>query len=260
VRITFLGVGEAFDEELSNTSVLVRTTAGGEPASILLDCGFTVPSPFWRRVPGPQDLDLVWISHFHGDHFFGLPAVLLRFWESGRTKPLVLVGQTGLGDVVRKTMELAYPRFLQKLAYPLQFVEVEPGRIFSWKDLEFSFAENDHGLRDLAVRLDRGGRSVFYSGDGRATEQTLSLAHRCDLVIHESFRWKEPTPGHGTVAESIEFARRAQASRLALVHLQRDERRKKAPHIREALQGLEGLEGILPQAGDEIVLHESSPG
>lgn len=254
MKVIFLGVGEAFDEDLVNTSILVETQVGGKLGSILLDCGFTVPPSFWKKSRAPQELDLVWISHFHGDHFCGLPMLFLRFWESGRTKPLVLVGQAGLRDVARSAMELAYPGFLAKLTFPLEFTEVEPGQTFQWEGLRFSFAESDHSLRDLAVRLDDGRRSLFYSGDGRATARSLLLARGCDLVIHESFRWEEATHGHGSVEECMRFAQRAEASRLALVHIQRDERKRKGRQIEASLKEMEGVVGMLPRPGDEITL------
>ena len=83
VEVTFLGVGEAFDEKLTNTSVLVKVEEGCSNVRLLMDCGFTVPSQFWREGLHVDALDAVWISHFHGDHFFGVPALLVRFLEEG---------------------------------------------------------------------------------------------------------------------------------------------------------------------------------
>ncbi len=76
VKIKFIGVGEAFDEDLPNTSILVRARDERNESSILLDCGFTAPPSFWKIAKDPDDLDAIWISHFHGDHFFVLPALL----------------------------------------------------------------------------------------------------------------------------------------------------------------------------------------
>ena len=128
MRVTFLGVGEACDETTPNTSVWVETEADKRRSSVMLDCGFTVPPNYWKRTSDPEDLDALWISHFHGDHFFGVPALLLRFWEQKRTKPLAVIGQSGIEKTITQAMEFAYPRFLPKLTYPLQFHEIEPGQ------------------------------------------------------------------------------------------------------------------------------------
>ena len=98
MRVIFAGVGEAFDENLGNTTVLVTTGSGKRKRQILLDCGFTGAHAFWKASQDPMDLDAIWVSHFHGDHFFGVPLVLLRFWEQGRTKALTLVGQMGIEE------------------------------------------------------------------------------------------------------------------------------------------------------------------
>ena len=101
----------------------------------MLDCGFTVPSLYWQQTSDPDDLDSLWISHFHGDHFFGVPALLLRFWEMKRIKPLAIVSQTGIAGIVTQAMELAYPGFFEKLTYLVVFHEIEPGRrvrVWSW--------------------------------------------------------------------------------------------------------------------------------
>jgi len=255
MKVTFLGVGEACDETKPNTSIWVQTTAGDRTVSVMLDCGFTAPSLYWQRARDQEDLDALWISHFHGDHFFGVPALLLRFWEMKRQKPLVILGQTGIEALIRQAMELAYPRFMPKLMYPLNFITVEPAdHPLDVVGLHWRFAENGHGQRDLAVRLEDGSRSVFYSGDGLPTQQTLALARGCDLVIHEAFRLDGTTPGHGTVLECIDFARKAGAQGLALVHLQRNERRERHGEILKCLEEVRDLHTSLPEPGDEIEL------
>lgn len=253
MRVVFLGVGEAADELLPNTSVWLRAEGEGGVRSVLLDCGFTVPPQYWRQTADPEDLDALWISHFHGDHFFGTPLLLLRFWEMKRQKPLVIVGQEGTEDMVNRAMDLAYARFRPKLMYPLKFVTAEAGETLELLGLQWRFAENGHGQRDLAVRVDDGKHSVFYSGDGLPTPETLDLAQSCSLVVHEAFRLNGGTPGHGSVMECIEFARRAGARTLALVHVQRDERRMRRDEILTVIESVKDVRVILPEPGEEWV-------
>ncbi len=252
MKIKFIGVGEAFDEELPNTSIEVAVKKSGVENSILLDCGSTVPPPFWKSFPDADRLDAIWISHFHGDHFFGLPALLTRFWQMNRTKPLLIIGQRGAADTVTQTLGLAYPSILDKLNYDLHFVAVEPGEVVNAAGVVWRSAPNEHSQRDLAVRLETGGRSVFYSGDGRPTDETLALARGADLAIHEAFRIDEKIPGHSTVSDCIEFARRANVLRLALVHVERNERRTRRDEILRMIGNTSDLKIFLPEPGDEI--------
>jgi ribonuclease Z len=252
MKVTFLGVGEACDERMPNTSLWVRTGEGVRQKSVMMDCGFTVPSLYWQRQNDPNDLDALWISHFHGDHFFGVPALLLRLWEMKRSKALAIVSQSGVERVVTQAMELAYPGFFQKLTYPVLFQEVEPGQNARIVGLEWSTAQSVHGQRNLAVRVAHGKHSIFYSGDGLFTQETLALARSCSLLVHEAFRLDPLTPGHGTVRQGIDFARDAGAAVLALVHVQRDERRDRYQDILRMIQDIRDLHVVIPEPGDVL--------
>jgi ribonuclease BN (tRNA processing enzyme) len=254
VKVVFLGVGEACDETLPNTSIWLQARTEYGSRSVLLDCGFTVPPRYFAQTGDPEDLDALWISHFHGDHFFGVPALILRLWETRRRKPLAIVGQEGVDGKVTQAMELAYPGFLAKLMYPLEFVAAEAGRPIEVAGLLWRFAPNQHGQSDLAVRIDDDERAVFYSGDGLATPDTLTLAGGCDLVVHEAFRMEQPMTGHGTVLQSVGFARGAGAKRLALVHIQRDERKARRADILAFAREVHDLDVILPEPGDTLEL------
>jgi ribonuclease BN (tRNA processing enzyme) len=251
VKIKYIGVGEAFDEFLPNTSIWVRAQEGGNRSSILLDCGFTVPSAFWRSCPDAHDLDAIWISHFHGDHFFGLPALLTRFMEMQRRKPMLLLGQNGIEEIIPRTVKLAYPSVLDRLGYEIRYLTVEFGEAMKAAGVVWQSAVSGHLRRNLAVRIEKGGKSLFYSGDGNSTDETLHLAQNATLVIHEAFRLDLETPGHANVIHCIEFARRAKARSLALVHIERNERRLRREEILRVVTAVEDVNVSVPEPGDE---------
>lgn len=254
MKVKFLGVGEAFDEELANTSIRIRSCEGPDGRSILLDCGFTAPPPFWSSSPGPDDLDAVWISHFHADHCFGIPALLTRFRESNRKKPLLIVSQQGVEDMIAGMMALAYPSVLANLGFDLAFKTVEPGEEIKAAGFSWRTAVNGHSRRDLALRLAKDGKSLFYSGDGPANKDTLALASGAGLVIHEAFLLDRDLPGHGSILRSIAFAREAKARALALVHIHRDERRARRDEILKIAREQRDLRVFMPEPGEEVEL------
>ena len=260
MRICFLGVGEAFDEHYPNTSLLVSFPDPDGDAHVLLDCGFTAPAAYYRHAPDDaracSALDAVWISHFHGDHFLGLPLLLLRFWEEGRTRPLTIVGQAGVEDKIWAAFDLAYPGFRPRLNFLVRFLEAAPGEVIHAARARWSFALGDHSVVTpcLAVRLDRGGQSVVYSGDGRPTPATAKLAQGVDLLVHEAYGLEPDTPGHGGVPGCLELARDVRARNLALVHVNRRVRRESAGDIRTLLSRAMGEHGVLPEPGDVITL------
>ena len=252
MEVIFLGVGEAIDEHQPNTSLLVLAGSGATKTQVLLDCGFTGAHAFFRFSPSPLDLDAVWISHFHGDHFLGLPLLLLSFWEDGRKKPLTFVGQTGVEEKVRSAIDLAYPGLHTKIQYPLEFIEVAAGKDLSLCGMKWAFAENEHSRPCLALRLDHEKKSVFYSGEGRPTEKTLILAKNCDLIVHEAYMLDTLIRGHGTLDGCLDFARKTHAKALALVHMNRDVRRDRAEEVKEKLAASKGLNAFLPEPGDRF--------
>jgi ribonuclease BN (tRNA processing enzyme) len=254
MEITFLGVGEAFDEAIPNTSVLVRTEIEGKVVTLLLDCGYSVPPRFWKLGLHPDTLDGIWISHFHADHGFGVPPLLVRFWEEKRNRDLCFLGQKGVDSYVQRCLDLGYPHFLPRLTYPLKFEEIEPKEPKMALGLTWNTAVSDHPQRNLALRLKTDGKSLFYSGDGRPTSETIALAQGVDLIVHEAFDLSENISGHGTITACLEMARATRAKRLALVHIQRNVRREKFQEIKELAKFVQDLEVLIPEPGDVVTI------
>lgn len=254
LEVIFLGVGEAFDEALSNTSILIRYKGADIPVTLLLDCGFTAPPPFWREEPDANGLDGIWISHFHADHCFGLPALLVRFWEEGRVKELRLLGQNGLESFTRKCLDLAYPGFYERLTFPLSFIELEPYNNVNIFGLSLQTAENAHPQTNLALRIDVEGKSIYYSGDGKPTPESMALAQGSEFIIHEAFHLETEIPGHGTIKGSIDMANRCEAFLLALVHIQREARRQAVDRIDELKKMSSPVNVIIPEPGYRLTI------
>jgi ribonuclease Z len=254
VEVIFLGVGEAFDEKVPNTSILIHYEGGTSPVTLLLDCGFTAPPQFWREEPDADILDGIWVSHFHGDHCLGIPALLVRFWEEGRKKALTLVGQKGIAPFMRTSLDLAYPGMYEKLGFPLHFREVEPDKEVTIFGLIFHTAVTSHSQRDLALRIDAQGKSIYYSGDGKATPESMALAKGSQLIIQEAFSLEAEIPGHGTVTGSIKMAKECGASTLALVHIQRTVRSQVIDEMQRLTQMAGSLNLMVPEPGFRITL------
>jgi len=250
MKLHFLGVGEACDPERFNTSLLI--VGGSSKHYILLDCGFTTPHRYFADCSEPNQLDALWISHFHGDHFFGIPLLLLRFWEMGRTEPLLLAGPCGLQEKVEKTLDLAYPSFLRKLQYALQYCEMENGGSLQAAGFFWQVAAMEHSQPCLALKLSADGKSVFYSGDGRPTQASANLAQGCNVLVHEAYRVDGKTANHGSFAECLDLARLAGCEKLAIVHVAHYERNLKNVEIQEFLQESGFSGAFLPEPGETL--------
>ncbi|KPK27250.1 MAG: hypothetical protein AMJ61_06345 [Desulfobacterales bacterium SG8_35_2] len=254
MEIHFLGVGEACDSSQSNTSILVKTGPDETAGRILLDCGFSVPLHYFALNPDHEELEMLWISHFHGDHFLGTPLLLLWFWETGRQKPLHILGPPGLETIITQAMQLAYPTLLSRLGFSLLFREIEPGQQKKISDSVWQTAYNEHSVPCLSLRLELQNKSIFYSGDGRPTPMTQSLAKGCDIIIHEAYGLEDTTPGHGSIAACLQFARNTGVAQIALVHMHRNIRPQSGTALERIAGKYSGIKILLPEKGSKIVL------
>src|SRR5215207_7599848 len=96
-------------------AILVR--AGGE--RILLDCGEGTQQQLLRSI-GLPELDAVFVTHLHLDHWLGLPGMLKTFDLRARERPLVVYGPPGFSALYRQVM---HP-IVGRTGYPLQVAEL----------------------------------------------------------------------------------------------------------------------------------------
>ncbi len=268
LKVTYLGVGEAFDATEPNTCLLVESPE----VTLLLDCGLAAVARVWEGLPDIEALDAVYLSHTHADHLFGLPSLLVRYAEEGRQKPLTVLGRPGLADHVKRLADLAYPGILSKLTYQLRFGVLDPGGADRPEgtttlnadeseavigDLWLRVAPTQHSIPAMALRIDWSSSassraSLCYSGDGMWTEGSAALYDGCDLLVHECYLDESELSGHASVEAAIELYHKVRPKRMALVHLRRTLR----PRRQELLRGFEdeGLGIDIPAAGEVIHL------
>ncbi len=253
MRVIFLGVGEACDEILGNTSLVLQDRRP-KGATVMLDCGFSAPPYYWARFSDPNLLDALWISHFHGDHFFGLPQLLLHLWQQGRNKPLRIVCQKGGQEKVLQVINLAYSFLLTKMSFKLLFQEVDQEQSLDLLGFHWSFCKTWHPEPNLALGLQAGAKSIYFSGDGAYTDSCLDMARNCSLVVHEAYLLQGQIHGHCSIIDCLHFARECSALKLALVHMQRQERLDKGREIKEVLQGAPEVQAFMPVPGQEVLI------
>lgn len=142
--IVFLGTsGSAPTAARAPTAVLVRR--GGD--RLLFDCAEGTQRQLMRSRIGLPDLEEVFLTHFHADHYLGLPGMLKTFSLRQRETPVVVHGPPGVRDLFADLR-----RVFGKLTYPLEIVEVRAGQTL----------ERD-GYRVLVFPVHHGVSAVGYA-------------------------------------------------------------------------------------------------
>ncbi len=151
--VLFIGTaGSAPTARRGLPATLVRR--GGE--RLLFDCGEGTQRQLLRSDVGLVDLEEIFVTHFHADHFLGLPGMLKTFALRGREVPLTLYGPRGLADLIGSLR-----RIFGKLTYPYEIVELGAGETLARDDYELRTVPVRHGTNALGYALvehDRPGR------------------------------------------------------------------------------------------------------
>lgn len=218
--VRFIGSGDAFGSG-GRLQTCILVTDGAWRA--LIDCGATSLVGLKGAGIDPASIDLVVISHLHGDHFGGLPFLLLDAqFNSRRSTPLVLAGQADLEGRLRAAMEVLFPgshRALEKV--DVRFETLAPGPAHTVGPATVEVFDVDHacGSPPFAVRLTTpSGTTVAYSGDTAWTEALVEAADGADLFIVETYLHDRTVPwhlDHATVAANLD---RLRAGRVIGTH------------------------------------------
>jgi len=117
--VVFLGTaGSMPTSHRAPTALLVRR--GGE--RLLFDCGEGTQRQLLRSAIGLPELRDVFLTHYHADHYLGLPGMLKTFALRGRDLPITIYGPPGLRDLFG-----ALRRIFGRLTYEYELVELRPG-------------------------------------------------------------------------------------------------------------------------------------
>jgi ribonuclease Z len=159
--VVFLGTSaSAPTAQRAPAGLLVRR--GGE--RLLFDCAEGTQRQLQRSTVGLADLEEIFLTHFHLDHFLGLPGMLKTFALRGRDEvPLTVYGPRGV-----KELFAALRPFLGRLPYPLSLVELEPGETIERGEYAVHTVAVEHGVAALGYALvehDRPGRFDVAAAD-----------------------------------------------------------------------------------------------
>lgn len=220
MQLHILGCGDAFSSGGRNhTSFLLQTVN----SHILIDCGASTPMALKRAGFNFNDIDYIVLSHFHGDHYGGLPYLILEGAKLlHRKRPLSIISPPGLETRLRELLQLLYPGSEDALdAFPIHYKAYESGTplkqphfLLTAYEVEHAKATKPHGLR-----LELGDKVLAYSGDTNWHDNLPLLAQEADLFICECNFFDEEAPSHLNYITLQQKMPELTAKRIVLTHL-----------------------------------------
>jgi ribonuclease BN (tRNA processing enzyme) len=220
VTVTFAGSGDAFGSG-GRFQACIHLRCPGLPA-VLLDCGATSLTALKGLGLDPGQIGTVLVSHLHGDHFGGLPFLILDGQFAGRAAPLAVAGPPGTSGRLAEAMECLFPGSSSvRRRFGVQVTELSPGSQARVSALTVRAWQADHpsGAPALMLRVEMAGKAIAYTGDTAWTSAVIEAAAGTDLLIAEAYHLDKHIPYHLRHADLHAHRHELGARRVIITHM-----------------------------------------
>lgn len=221
VKLKVIGCGDAFGSGgRLNTCFYVQSNSG----NFLIDCGATSLPGLKQHGVNINDIDAIVISHFHGDHYGGVPFLLLDAAIAGRSKKLQIISPNGAKQRISAMLDLLYPGtpVLEKL--DIDFLEYESGKLLLANKVNITAFDMIHSEKALphGVRIEIEDKIIAYSGDTSWTDALLPLSAGADLFVCECNFFSTQVKGHMNYLELEKKLPEFSFKRILLTHFDQE--------------------------------------
>ncbi len=222
VYIKIIGCGDAFGSGgRAQTCFYIYT----KTCNFLIDCGATSVSALKSHRIHPSNLDYILISHLHGDHFGGLPFIILDSIQNPRNKPLQIIGSQDLEECTWKLFNILYPGTEDKIDkqkfYFQEYTSLQEFETKAFSVLPFPVIHSEkvhpHGLR-----INFNHKIISYSGDTEWCDYLIPLSRDADVFICECCYYSASVKGHLNYQTLLAKLPQLNFKNILLTHLDED--------------------------------------
>jgi len=224
MHLQFVGCGDAFGSggRFNTCFHLV-----GPGIDALIDCGATSLVAMNKLAIDRNAIDVIFLTHFHGDHVGGVPFFLLEAnYVLKRERPLTIAGPPSLKSRFGEIMDVGFPgtQALQ-LRFQLTLTELEIGarnEVGGLQVTPFHIVHDDRAGPCVGLRFEAEGKVIAYSGDTEWTDAVIDIGRDADLFICESFTRDKPIASHMALSSLERHLDQIRPKRLVLTHMGHD--------------------------------------
>jgi ribonuclease BN (tRNA processing enzyme) len=220
MHLQFVGCGDAFG---SGGRLNTCFHVVGASANFLIDCGASSLVGLAKCGIARDAIDTILVTHFHGDHFGGIPYFILASHFGKRTAPLTIAGPPGIESWYLRALDAAFERFSEiKLGFELRFVTL-PERVATdlgaLRVTPFPVVHGNSGGPFYGYRVAVEDRLIAFSGDTEWTDTLVDIARDADLFVTECYAYDKPIRYHLNYRTLADNLPRLTAKKLILTHM-----------------------------------------
>jgi ribonuclease BN (tRNA processing enzyme) len=216
MKLHILGCGDAFGSGGRNQSGYL---VASEQRLFLLDCGPTTLLAMKRAGFDPLALDAIFLSHLHGDHFGGIPFLLIEYlYERPRSRPLHIAGPAATEE---RVIELFRVMYGAREWPPVEFHLLEPEKSSLIEGIEIFSFRVPHQVSDISLALKTrcDDKQILFSGDSAWTQRFIDEARGVDLFLCECTFYERGEGNHVRYVALKQDLPQLACKRLVLTHL-----------------------------------------
>jgi ribonuclease BN (tRNA processing enzyme) len=223
MRLQFVGCGDALG---SGGRYNTCFHLSGDKVNCLIDCGASSLPALKKLGIACDAIDLILITHFHGDHFAGLPFFMLDAQFSRRSRPLVIAGPEGIETRLTQVMEALFEHSSRtKPKFDLSVIALKPEQTRTFGAVTvtpYPVVHGESGGPFLGYRIETEGRVIAYSADTEWTETLIPLAREADLFVAEAYYYDKVVKNHLSLMTLQARLPEIRPKRLVLTHMSDD--------------------------------------
>jgi len=218
--VHFIGTSDAFGAGGRRQSAFLARDAHG---TLLVDCGATTNTGLAAEGIERDEIDAILVSHFHADHFGGIPLILIAaLYQDHRTRPLEIAGPPGIETrVINLAAAMGHPLNDRDWTFPVVYTEliagisqeVGPASVTSFE----TYHNKDVCPHGLKIAFDK--RKLVYSGDTGWFEDLPRQVGESDLFVTECTYHTNTFDLHLNHELLMEHRDDFECGRLILTHL-----------------------------------------